>query len=625
MIKPVCLLLLCLLLVPGAAQAGDDATRIWVYAWHDVRDDVFEDLDPDRFAVSTTRLVAFFDYLRGNGYTPISVDQLIGARDRGQALPEKPVMLTFDDGLGSVYTHVYPLLRQYQYPAVVGIVGSWMDMAEGETVDYGHDHFAHDQIVTWDQLREMSDSGLVEIASHSHDLHRGVRANPQGNTQPAAVTRKYHPQENRYESDLEYRERIRADLARSAADIEREIGQRPRVMIWPYGAHNGDALAIAEELGMGITMTLTEAPATLHRLRAMPRILPLGNPDVGQLIWNFEHWPQVSPKRVAHVDLDYVDDDDPAQLGRNLDRLIERIHHLQITDVYLQAFVDTDADGEARELYFPNRHLPMRADLFNRVAWQLRTRAGVRVWAWMPVLAFHHPDAEKNRDWAVRPLDHSQPVGEEYHRLSPFVPEARQFIREIYDDLGRHANFAGILFHDDAYLRDTEDGHGGPMSAAERENALTAFTLDLVDVLRHHQPELLTARNLFARPIMEPESQQWFAQSLQGFLQAYDYTPIMAMPWMEQADDPLAWLAELAERVLAVEGAREGAVFELQSRDWRSEAFIDSDKLARHMQMLQARGVLHLGYYPDDFIAGHPDRAMLRRVFSAADYPYRRP
>ena len=608
-----------------ACTVAAESPRVWVYAWHDVRDDVFEDLDPDRFAVSTSRLVAFFDYLRGNGYTPVSIDQLLAARDQGTELPEKPVMLTFDDGLASVYTHVYPLLRQYNYPAVVGIVGSWMEMEEGESIDYGHDHFAHDEIVTWEQLREMAESGLVEIASHSHDLHRGVLANPQGNTQPAAVTRKFDPEAGRYESDAEYRARIQADLARSAEDIEREIGQRPRVMIWPYGAHNGDTLAIASELGMEISMTLTEAPATLDRLHAMPRILPLGNPDVGQLIWNFEHWPEVSPKRVAHVDLDYVYDDDPAQVARNLDYLIERIHHLQITDVYLQAFVDIEADGEARELYFPNRHLPMRADLFNRVAWQLRTRAGVRVWAWMPVLAFHHPDAQNNRDWAVQPLDPDHPIGEEYHRLSPFVPEARQFIREIYDDLGRYANFAGILFHDDAYLRDNEDGHGGPMSAAEREHALTDFTLELVDVLRHHQPELLTARNLFARPVMQPDSQQWFAQSLPGFIAAYDYTPIMAMPWMERAEDPRAWLKELAERVLALPGARENVVFELQARDWRSGEQIDSDKLGRHMQMLQAEGALHLGYYPDDFIAGHPDRAMLRRVFSAANYPYRRP
>lgn len=616
------LLLLCAL---TPSSLADTSGRIWAFSWHDVRDDVVADLDPDRFAVSTAQLVAFFDYLRGNGYTPISIDQLIAARDHQAPLPDKPVLLTFDDGMASVYTRVYPLLRQYEYPAVVAVVSDWMEMAEGDSIDYGHTRLGPEDIVTWAQLREMTDSGLVEIASHSHNLHRGVLANPQGNTQPAAVTRRFDLQTGEYESDTVYRQRIHRDLAQSVETIAEHTGVRPRVMVWPYGAHNADTLAIARDLGMTITLTLTEAPGSLDTLEAFPRILPLGNPDLGQMIWNFEHWPDISPKRVAHVDLDYVYDKDPAQLARNLDRLISRIHYLQITDVYLQAFVDTEADGEARELYFPNRHLPVRADLFNRVAWQLRTRAEVRVWAWLPVLAFHHPDADTNREWAVKPLHAGEPRGQEYHRLSPFVPEARQFIRDIYDDLGRHANFAGILFHDDAYLRNTEDGHGGPMSAAEREQALTDFTLELAGVLRHHQPEILTARNLFARPVLQPESRQWFAQSLEGFLQAYDYTPLMAMPWMEQADNPERWLAELAQQVLKTEGAREKVVFELQARDWRRNQPIDSERLGRQMQMLQALGALHLGYYPDDFIAGHPDLQLLRRVFSAADYPYRRP
>ena len=59
----------------------------------------------------------------------------------------------------------------------------------------------------------MQRSGLVEIASHSYDLHRGVPANPQGNTQPAAITRIY--QDGLYESDDAYLKRLRADLSAS--------------------------------------------------------------------------------------------------------------------------------------------------------------------------------------------------------------------------------------------------------------------------------------------------------------------------------------------------------------------------------------------------------------------------
>jgi len=76
--------------------------------------------------------------------------------------------------------------------------------------------------------------------------------------------------------------------------------------------------------------------------------------------------------RVAHLDMDYLYDKDPEQLERNLDVAIQRIKDMHINTVYLQAYADPDGDGNAEELYFPNRHLPVKQDLFNRVAWQLK-------------------------------------------------------------------------------------------------------------------------------------------------------------------------------------------------------------------------------------------------------------
>ncbi|MCV5942337.1 poly-beta-1,6-N-acetyl-D-glucosamine N-deacetylase, partial [Escherichia coli] len=78
--------------------------------------------------------------------------------------------------------------------------------------------------------------------------------------------------------------------------------------------------------------------------------------------------------RVMHVDLDYVYDKDPAQQKRNIDKLIQRVYDMRISHVFLQAYADPKGDGNIRELYFPNRWLPMRADLFNYISWQLQTR-----------------------------------------------------------------------------------------------------------------------------------------------------------------------------------------------------------------------------------------------------------
>lgn len=610
------LLALLLILLGGTAQAS----RFTALCYHDVVDRPAA----DPFAVSSDRLVALFDYLVAHGYTPVSVDDLVAAREGRRPLPDKAVLLSFDDGLKSTYTKVFPLLKAYRFPAVVAVVGSWLEVDSG-SVAYGTGVMDRSQFVSWEELREMQASGLVEVASHSYDLHQGIVANPQGDLQPAAVTRAYRPAAGSYETEAEYRARLRADLARSSEVIERRLGKRPRVMVWPYGAYNADAVAVARELGMDVTLTLDSADADTAGLAAVPRVLIQDDPDLASLVPVLDTPSRrPAPMRVMHVDLDYVYDADPAQSRRNLDRLLDRVKAFRITHVFLQAYADPDGDGVADSLYFPNRHLPLRADLFDHVAWRLRTRSGVQVYAWMPMLAFQLPEPERNRALAVRPTRSLERPSGDYHRLSPFLSEARGLIHEIYEDLGRHSQFAGVLFHDDGFLRDYEDAHAPGLRAADKTAALVEFSLELAETLRRNQPELKTARNLFARPVLEPRSEEWFAQSLPAFLAAYDFTAVMAMPWMEgEGERAEHWLARLGEVALSQPGAADKLVFELQAKDWRSGRRLDTALLARHMRLLQVLGVRHLGYYPDDFVGNHPDFEAMRPAFSASDHPYR--
>jgi biofilm PGA synthesis lipoprotein PgaB len=348
------------------------------------------------------------------------------------------------------------------------------------------------------------------------------------------------------------------------------------------------------------------------------------------------------PLRAAHVDLDYVYDPDPAQAARNLDRLLDRIQAMQLSAVFLQAFADDDGDGVANALYFPNRHLPMRADLFNRVAWQLKTRADVKVFAWMPVLAFELPESADNEALAVQSDDGSHT--ERYHRLSPFHPDARRIIQEIYTDLGRSVQFAGVLFHDDGFLTDREDVSAAALKfyrenwnvdvvataigatsvsrlAARKTRFLIEFTQILSDRLRRYQPALLTARNLYASVLTDPQSEAWFAQNFELFLTSYDFTAVMAMPMMEGVDNHSAWLAGLLAKARAVPGAMERTLFELQSVDWRNQQPVSARVLAAQMDLLLDGGARHIAYYPDDFITGHPPLELIRSRLSVNDYP----
>jgi biofilm PGA synthesis lipoprotein PgaB len=124
--------------------------KVPVIMYHDIvaEKEVFFDVTPEE-------LEAHFQLIREQGATPISLDWLISHLRTGIPLPDKPILLSFDDGYGGHYQYVYPLLKKYEYPAVFSIYVEKMSRKTGRTS------------VTWEQLQEMSADPLVSIVSHS--------------------------------------------------------------------------------------------------------------------------------------------------------------------------------------------------------------------------------------------------------------------------------------------------------------------------------------------------------------------------------------------------------------------------------------------------------------------------
>jgi peptidoglycan/xylan/chitin deacetylase (PgdA/CDA1 family) len=106
----------------------------------------------DALAVSEADFAAQMSYLHCAGYAPITMARLFSAFDGTSALPEKPIVLTFDDGWAGQYTFGLPILQEN------GFVGSFA-IATG-FVDQGG------QYVTWAQIEEMSQAGM-EMMSHT--------------------------------------------------------------------------------------------------------------------------------------------------------------------------------------------------------------------------------------------------------------------------------------------------------------------------------------------------------------------------------------------------------------------------------------------------------------------------
>ena len=414
-----------------AASTPASAADFAVIAYHDI----FDDTASLTFDGITTRVLAMhFDWLHAHGYRVISVDDILAAERGERPLPPKPVLLTFDDGYRSFYTRAFPLLLAYNYPAVLSVVGSFLEAPPRAQVRFGGVLVSREDFVSWAQLREMQASGLVEIGSHTHALHTTVYANPQGGEVPAAVGRTfirqasglpqmstqrltvdqprlgdlrsllrspftpfiqlsirlsqaaldyaYNAETGRYETDAEYRDRVARDLEQNSALLAAHLGRRPRVMTWPYGRWNDVTVEAARQAGMPVALTLDPELADTREIHRIGRFYVTDNPALAFLPRVLQLPPDPPLLRGVCANLDEIYaptmDERESLLGKMLDELLA----FKPNVVLLSAA--STAEGPLA-VYFPGEGLPVRTSMFNRVAWQVRTRVGTDVYAWLPL------------------------------------------------------------------------------------------------------------------------------------------------------------------------------------------------------------------------------------------------
>ena len=171
--------------------------------------------DPDNFNYINTpeSFEENIKTLLENGYTIISMKELDEANNYKKGLPNKPIIITFDDGYYSNYEYIYPILKKYNIKASIFIITDKI----GQEID-------GIKYLGWDECWEMQNSGLVEIFSHS----------------------KKHV----FYDKLPVRE-IRDDVKESYRMIEKHLGkQKLKVFAYPYGAYTNETVQTLKNNGI---------------------------------------------------------------------------------------------------------------------------------------------------------------------------------------------------------------------------------------------------------------------------------------------------------------------------------------------------------------------------------------
>jgi peptidoglycan/xylan/chitin deacetylase (PgdA/CDA1 family) len=347
-----------------------DASRLVVLAYHDVRVDA--DTNQDSDAITPDHFIAQLEWLRGHGWTFISWKTLQAARQQGTPLPRKAVMLTVDDGLKSAYTTVWPLIDAYRVPAVFAIVDAWSGMKDGEKFDYNGESCTRACFADWANLREMAGDPLVTLASHSDNLHKGIAANPQGNLEPAARVLMWT--NGQYETEAAYEARLNADLDRSVRTLQQNTGVRVSLIAWPYGSYNASQVRLASNHGLQ-SLGLSGYGPVAAKDPVIERVLVGHDMEVEEFATLMTADPQPDNRRAVVLSLKDLDAPTSSERDIKLGHLIDRVKGLGLNEVW---FRDVVTPGPTPYAFapMPQSGLLTRADLFNRVVWQLRTRAG---------------------------------------------------------------------------------------------------------------------------------------------------------------------------------------------------------------------------------------------------------
>ena len=148
--KRFLLSLLCmvsLLIVAGFIQIRT-ATGIPVLNYHQV-----EPKDGNPLTLWPEQFEAQMEYLAAEGYTTITIDEMMDALENGTSLPEKSVIITFDDGYADNYEYAYPILKKYGFKATIFLIYDFTN--------------TYPNYLTWDQVAEMKASGLIHFESHT--------------------------------------------------------------------------------------------------------------------------------------------------------------------------------------------------------------------------------------------------------------------------------------------------------------------------------------------------------------------------------------------------------------------------------------------------------------------------
>lgn len=251
------LIILLSMLISFVTANSEEYIEVPIIMYHSILKDISRS---NKYTITPSTLEEDLKYINTNGYNTVTISDLISYVYDNKELPEKPIIITFDDGHYNNYGYVYPLLEKYNMKAVISIVGSYTDkFSETDEANLNYSY------LRWKDINELISTGRIEFQNHTYNLH--------DNTHGRIGAKK-----KKGESDEEYKKILEEDINKLQNEFKENTGYIPTCFTYPFGGISNSSIEIIKELGFKASLSceeginkITKNPNSLYLLKRYNR------------------------------------------------------------------------------------------------------------------------------------------------------------------------------------------------------------------------------------------------------------------------------------------------------------------------------------------------------------------
>lgn len=251
------LIILLSMLISFVTANSEEYIEVPIIMYHSILKDISRS---NKYTITPSTLEEDLRYIKDKGYTTVTIADLISYVYDDNPLPEKPIVLTFDDGHYNNYGYVYPLLEKYNMKAVISIVGSYTDKfskTNEANLNYSY--------LRWKDINELISTGRIEFQNHTYNLHDNMHG-------------RNGAKKKKGESDVEYKKILEEDINKLQNEFKENTGYIPTCFTYPFGGISNSSIEIIKELGFKASLSceeginkITKNPNSLYLLKRYNR------------------------------------------------------------------------------------------------------------------------------------------------------------------------------------------------------------------------------------------------------------------------------------------------------------------------------------------------------------------